>query len=126
MNKITLDCYFHPDMKGKTSIKNVLPAIWANNSYLHSIQWFKKYAPNSEGKLDPYDMLPPIKDALGSDEVIKFGTDAMRAYHELIFGSLSDDIDRKEKLQKLLLQYCELDTMAMVIIWKYWFDKCKK
>jgi hypothetical protein len=125
MNKITLDCYFHPDMKGRTSIKNVLPAIWKNNPYLHSKPWFKKYAPDSIENLNPYDTLAPVQSVLGTDEVIKFGTDAMRAYHELLFGSLSENDKRKEELKKLLLQYCELDTMAMVIIWKYWMDKCK-
>ena len=124
MNKITLDCYFHPDMKGKTSIKSVLPAIWKNNPYLHSIPWFKKYAPDTEGNLNPYDTLKPIQDSQESNEVIKLGTDAMRAYHELMFGHFSDNIQRREEIKNLLLQYCELDTMAMVIIWKYWIDKC--
>lgn len=124
MNKITLDCYFHPDMKGKTSIKSVLPAIWKNNPYLHSIPWFKKYAPDTEDNLNPYDTLKPIQDSQGSNEVIKLGTDAMRAYHELMFGYFSDNIQRREEIKNLLLQYCELDTMAMVIIWKYWIDKC--
>lgn len=124
MNKITLDCYFHPDMKGKTSIKSILPAIWKNNPYLHSIPWFKKYAPDTEGNQNPYDTLKPIKDSQESNEVIKLGTDAMRAYHDLMFGPLSDNIQRREEIKNLLLQYCELDTMAMVIIWKYWIDKC--
>ena len=124
MNKITLDCYFHPDMKGKTSIKSVLPAIWKNNPYLHSIPWFKRYAPDTEGNLNPYDTLKPIQDSQESNEVIKLGTDAMRAYHELMFGLFSDNIQRREEIKILLLQYCELDTMAMVIIWKYWIDKC--
>jgi len=123
MNKITLDCYFHPDMKGKTSIKSVLPAIWKNNPYLHSIPWFKKYEPDTEDNLNPYDTLKPINDSQGNDEVIKIGTDAMRAYHELMFGSLADDTKRRERTKNLLLQYCELDTMAMVIIWKYWMDQ---
>ena len=124
MNKITLDCYFHPDMKGKTSIKSVLPAIWKNNTYLHSIPWFKKYAPDTEGNLNPYDTLKPIQGSQESNEVIKLGTDAMRAYHELMFGYFSNNIQRREEIKYLLLQYCELDTMAMVIIWKYWIDKC--
>ena len=124
MNKITLDCYFHPDMKGKTSIKSVLPAIWKNNPYLHSVPWFKRYAPDTEGNLNPYDTLKPIQGSQESNEVIKLGTDAMRAYHELMFGPFSDNIQRREEIKNLLLQYCELDTMAMVIIWKYWVDKC--
>lgn len=124
MNKITLNCYFHPQMKGKTSIKKVLPAIWNNNSYLHSIPWFKKYASESTGVLNPYDTLAPVIGELENEEVVKDGTGAMRAYHELMFGSLSENNERREQIKNLLLQYCELDTMAMVIIWKYWMDKC--
>jgi len=125
MNDLTLKYYFHPDMKGKTSIKKVLPAIWNNNTYLHSIPWFKKYAPNPGLIINPYDTLSPVILDLENEEVVKDGTGAMKAYHELMFGALSKNKNRKEQLKKLLLQYCELDTMAMVIIWKYWIDKFK-
>jgi hypothetical protein len=123
MNDLTLQYYFHPDMKGKTSIKKVLPAIWNNNPYLHKIPWFKKYAPVSGAGLNPYDKLSPIISALEEEEVVKDGTGAMKAYHELMFGAESKNAERKAQLMKLLLQYCELDTMAMVIIWRYWMDK---
>ena len=125
LNDLTLQYYFHPDMKGKTSIKKVLPAIWNNNAYLHTIPWFKKYISNAASSLNPYDTLAPIIGALENEEVVKDGTGAMRAYHELMFGALSENKERREQLKQLLLQYCELDTMAMVIIWKYWMDKCK-
>lgn len=125
MNVLTLKHYFHPDMKGKTSIKKVLPAVWNNNPYLHSIPWFKKYAPSdSLVIINPYDTLSPVISELETEEVVSDGTGAMRAYHELMFGTLADKPERREQLKKLLLQYCELDTMAMVIIWKYWMDKC--
>lgn len=125
MNDLTLQFYFHPDMKGKTSIKKVLPAIWNNNPYLHSIPYFKKYVSDSASSLNPYDTLAPIIGALENEEVVKDGTGAMKAYHELMFGELAANIERREQLKQLLLQYCELDTMAMVIIWKYWMDKCQ-
>lgn len=125
MNDFTLQFYFHPDMKGKTSIKKVLPAIWNNNPYLHSIPYFKKYVSDSASSLNPYDTLAPIIGALENEEVVKDGTGAMRAYHELMFGTLAVNNERREQLKQLLLQYCELDTMAMVIIWKYWMDKCQ-
>jgi len=125
MNDLTLKHYFHPDMKGKTSIKKVLPAVWNNNSYLHSIPWFKKYSSSDKSVIvNPYDTLSPIISELESEEVVTDGTGAMRAYHELMFGTSTDKPERKEQLKNLLLQYCELDTMAMVIIWKYWKDKC--
>jgi len=124
MNDLTLKYYFHPDMKGKTSIKKVLPAIWNNNKYLHSIPWFKKYtSSDSLEVINPYDTLAPLITELETEEIVKDGTGAMRAYHELMFGTLADKPERREQLKNLLLQYCELDTMAMVIIWKYWMDK---
>ena len=125
MNDLTLQYYFHPDMKGKTSIKKVLPAIWNNNPYLHKNPWFKKYAPLSGAGLNPYDKLSPVIGKLEEEEVVKDGTGAMKAYHELMFGTESKNAERKAQLVKLLLQYCELDTMAMVIIWKYWVDRYK-
>jgi hypothetical protein len=123
MNDLTLQYYFHPDMKGKTSIKKVLPAIWNNNPYLHKIYWFTKYAPLSGAGLNPYDTLSSVISVLEEEEVVKDGTGAMKAYHELMFGAESKNPERKAQLVKLLLQYCELDTMAMVIIWKYWMKK---
>lgn len=123
MNDLTIKHFFHPQMNGRTSIKKVLPAIWNNNTYLHSIPWFKKYSSESTAVFNPYDTLAPIIGKLENEEVVKDGTGAMRAYHEIMFGSLAENNDRREQLKKLLLQYCELDTMAMVIIWKYWMDK---
>ncbi len=125
LNELTLQYYFHPEMKGKTSIKKVLPAIWNNNSYLHSIPWFRKYVSNSVSSLNPYDSLAPVIVELENIEAVKDGTGAMRTYHELMFGASSNNNERREQLKQLLLQYCELDTMAMVIIWKYWMDKCR-
>lgn len=125
LNDFTLQYYFHPDMKGKTSIKKVLPAIWNNNPYLHSIPWFKKYVSDSASSLNPYDTLAPVIGELEKEEVVKDGTGAMKAYQDLMFGADAENKERRENLKQLLLQYCELDTMAMVIIWKYWMDKCK-
>ena len=125
MNDFTLQYYFHPDMKGKTSIKKVLPAIWNNNEYLHSNPWFKKYVSDTGGSLNPYDTLAPIIGELEKEEVVKDGTGAMRAYYDLMFGAQSASSEKRQQLIQLLLQYCELDTMAMVIIWKYWMDKSK-
>jgi hypothetical protein len=122
MNKLTLDHYFHPDMKGKTSIKKVLPAIWNNNDYLHSIFYFKKYAAKdfTGGIIDPYDTLTAGIDFENTDDdVVKGGTAAMRAYNRILFdNSISDN--QKNELKHQLLRYCELDTMAMVIIGYHW------
>jgi hypothetical protein len=120
MNDLTLKNYFHPEMKGKTSLKYVLPAIWKNNSYLHEIPWLKEYL-KKEGTetLDPYETLQAIEIA-GKAELVKEGTGAMRAYQELLYGINKDNPEAKQQWAKILLQYCKLDTMAMVIVWLHW------
>ncbi len=120
MNDLTLKHYFHPEMKGKTSLKYVLPAIWKNNPYLYEIPWLKKYL-KIEGKqaVNPYETLQQIEIA-GKAEVVKEGTGAMRAYQELLYGTNKSNPEIKKKWAEILLQYCKLDTMAMVIVWLHW------
>lgn len=115
--------YFHPVMKGSLSIKNVLPAVWRANPGLRRHPWFIAYdQTDAEGRLlNPYDTLPPIV-VRGKQEVVSEGTAAMRVYQEMIFGSERGDADVQESRRRLLLQYCRLDTLAMVIIWKHWSE----
>lgn len=122
MNKLTQEHYFHPYMKGKTSIKKVLPAIWSHFPYLHQVEHFKDYVPDEflEGILDPYDTLTSgLKEGERDDEVVSGGTAAMRAYHRIRFDDSLTDL-QKDELRYQLLQYCKLDTMAMVIIAYHW------
>lgn len=123
MNQLTLENYFHPLMKGKTSIKKVLPAIWSSNIELHDVSHFKEYSPEAfeDGIIDPYDTLTRnlkfVEESEHDD--VKGGTDAMRAYQRIRFDE-SISSKYKEELRKKLLSYCELDTMAMVIIAYHW------
>jgi hypothetical protein len=126
MNRLTLDYYFHPYMKGKTSIKKVLPAIWSNFPELHEVPHFKTYAPEQflEGVIDPYDTLKAkvteddTEEFFGEDAVAG-GTDAMRAYFRIRFDNSLTEAQRNE-VRRQLLGYCKLDTMAMVIIAHHW------
>lgn len=127
MNAFTLKHYFHPFMKGKTSIKKTLPAVWNNHSFLHGVPYFKPYYKEDiHGNiLNPYETLKyQFEDVLLQEmdeaeirETVKEGGAAMQAYFSMLNSS---DIKTKERLQKELLNYCKLDTMAMVIIWHYW------
>jgi hypothetical protein len=122
LNKVCLDNYFHPAMKGKTSLKAVLPAVWNHNAPLHDIPWLKKYVQYDDdcNVVDPYKTLPTI-DIAGKAELIREGTGAMRAYQDMLYGSMREaSQEAKEGWRRLLLQYCELDTIAMLIIWRYW------
>ena len=69
-------------------------------------------------------VLVPELDYAGMD--VASGTDAMEAWQRLI--ALKNDRDKK-KLKREMLDYCELDTLAMVKIfdfmdnlqsWKIW------
>jgi hypothetical protein len=41
----------------------------------------------------------------------------MKAYQDLIFAK---EEQKKEQISKQLLSYCELDTLAMFIIYSHW------
>ncbi len=120
MNAMTLQHYFHPLMKGRTSLKTVLPAIWTTNSYLHKLPWLAGYLKEVDGKiLNPYEVLPEIE-ILGKSVLINEGTGAMLAYQEILHGQDRDHPEVIAKWHELLRQYCCLDTMAMVIVWMHW------
>ena len=117
MNKMTQEHYFHPKMKGRTSIKKVLPAIWESHAYLHEIPHFSEYkSVDASGRvIDPYDLLAVHGDEDTGDDVIKVGTAAMRAYYRYRFDKSITDNQRKE-IRNQLLAYCRLDTLSMVMI----------
>lgn len=120
MNDLCLRYFFHPEMKGKTSIKKVLPAIWNNSPWLHNDPWFSEYSPLEGTSLNPYDRLADIALDLEADEVVNDGTGAMMAYHDMMYGPSSNVPEKRQRIRQSLLNYCKLDTMAMVMIWKYW------
>lgn len=108
--------------RSKTSIKKVLPAVWSHHQYLHKVAHFKDYVPDEfiTGIIDPYDTLTSgINADEWDDEVVSGGTAAMRAYYRLRFDD-SLSATQKDELRYQLLQYCKLDTMAMVIIAYHW------
>lgn len=121
MNDLTKKYYFHPYMKGRTSIKKVLPAIWNNNEYLHQVTFFNNYSATDfeGGIIDPYDTLKPDATQIDEEDAVAGGTEAMRAFQRIIFDdSLSQA--QKDEIKRQLLEYCKLDTMAMVIIAHHW------
>jgi hypothetical protein len=57
-------------------------------------------------------------DEAKGEEIIKDGGAAMMAYQELQFSHVTDE--RRENIRKSLLRYCELDTLAMVMLVEGW------
>lgn len=117
------DHYFHPLMKNSLSIKEVLSAAWGANGSLRANPAFVKYVKCDEhgNLLDPYAALPPLP--IGEkEEAVREGTGAMRVYQDMMFGLAKDDAPVRQSCRTLLLQYCELDTKAMVFIWMHWLS----
>ena len=114
-------------MKGRLSLKFVLPAVWETNEALHTRfpKYYKHF--NSGQPVDPYETLPRLPfgnpdadEETETDQVVTEGTGAMRAYQEMLYGLHRNDEVTKEQWRRLLLQYCELDTAAMVMVWMHW------
>lgn len=120
--KLAKDHYFHPRMKGSLSIKDVLPAVWSSSSILRAHPWFSDYLCEKDGQiLEPYETLADL--AFGDDglaEAVREGTAAMRTYQEMMYGVRKSDAAFREAQRQLLLNYCRLDTAAMVMIWLRW------
>ncbi|MCB9448679.1 MAG: DUF2779 domain-containing protein [Flavobacteriales bacterium] len=127
MNRMALDYYFHPVMKGRTSIKVTLPAVLAANKSERTINWLQNfeddlslYVLDEHGHIEnPYKHLPQLEISAEA-EAVNEGTGAMRAYEDMLFGLNKNKPEVKKAYEKALLRYCKLDTLAMVIIWEHW------
>lgn len=141
--------YFDPECEGSNSIKKILPSIlnrstWLQNKYVEPIYgaedgvsslnyknwvWVEK----KNGRVaDPYTLLPKMFEdmsehdskILSADDELKDGGAAMTAYARLQNEEMSD-YESKE-IQKALLKYCELDTLAMVMLYEGWREMLSK
>ena len=125
LHKLAEQHYFHPVMRGRTSIKVVLPPVWQQSEAMRRHPWFSCYHHLDESgqPLDPYKTLEPLPlggdEGQGDEDVVREGTGAIRIYQELIFCEGIDE-QHRENRETLLKQYCKLDTAAMVMIWAHW------
>ncbi len=139
---IILDYYYNPLTKGSNSIKAVLPAIlntcdFLKNKYSKPISEINLTSINFDEKhlwiqikdqkvINPYKLLPPIFTEFGKEELEHFisgldtisdGGAALTAYSKLQFVDMS--IKERDSIKKSLFKYCELDTLAMVMIYEH-------
>ena len=143
--------FWHPSMGGSNSIKKVLPAVLEASPYLQArygsarygttdmpslnfgpTQWYRT---DADGKaIDPYTILPEVQDgqwahlledieSLYDEESIANGGAAMTAWAYMQFAEMSEA--ERTALCGMLRQYCELDTLAMVMILEYFLDKTR-
>ena len=146
--QLSRDAYYHVDTKGSSSIKRVLPAVLKTSAFLkekyskpiygsitgipsknfHNYVWWinnGKDKPN-----DPYELLKEFKDIIYNEDVfqsegmeeleISEGGAAATAYARLQFEDVS--AEERTKISNALLRYCEVDTLAMVMIYEAWRD----
>jgi hypothetical protein len=143
--KLAEKAFFHPSTNSSSSIKKVLPAVMQCSAFLKSkyskpvygaqggipSSNFKDHAwwrSSSSGAENPYKLLPlvfsdvppALLDQLESGDELEIaeGGAATTAYARLQFESLS--VQEREYIEGALLRYCELDTLAMVMIYEAW------
>jgi hypothetical protein len=112
------DDFLHPGMRGRTSIKVVLDALWKTDGTMRR-QFEEWTGLPADATRDPYASLPPIE-INGRLQDVHEGTGAMRAYQEMMYGVSKDDPEARARWAELLKQYCKLDTLSMVLILEYW------
>ena len=137
--------YYDPHMKGSNSIKQVLPAILNSSKFLQdkyskavygsddieSLNFNKHVWVEFEDGLlkDPYSLLPKLFSDMDDDfdenidsygDELSDGGAAMTAYYRLQFEDIPQVIH--DEISQALLKYCELDTLAMAMIYEGWKD----
>jgi hypothetical protein len=139
--KLVIKYYYSVHMRGSNSIKDVLPAVLAESKFLKdnyskpysglSIKNQKLYQVEDGGEVtNPYKLLPPIEIddipnpieiedmGISKNEAISEGGTAMMAWARMQFDDVTDE--EREATFQALLRYCELDTLAMVMIHQHW------
>lgn len=142
--------YYHPRMGGSNSLKYVLPAVLMSSGYLQDKYSKPIYGKNSpirslnyddgwvwlekdaDGNIiNPYELLPPLFEGIDDAQIDQFlmksniqeGGAAMTAYARMQFMQMTN-VER-HMVARALLKYCELDTLAMVLLWEYWYEATK-
>jgi len=124
MNRLTLKQYFHPRMGGRTSLKVVADAVWRANPAVRAR--LPQYVLEVDGELQsPYRALPPLiidGDGAGGGRLVSVaeGNGAILAYYEMMERLAANATLEWERWRQLLRQYCQLDTLAMVMVWWHW------
>ena len=136
--------YYNPHTVGSNSIKAVLPAIFessakvieryskpigqldiTSSNFNQDKIWIRKDENNKV--IDPYKSLPkPHEDhddsftLIGEIEEINNGGAALTAYGRAQYTNM--DEKEREAISNALLKYCELDTLAMVMIYEHFLE----
>ena len=128
-------------MRGSNSIKKVLPTIieicdFLKSKYskeigkinITSLNFSKNHRFISNNLLDPYESLPNIdfssvQNPLCKIEKLNNGGEALIAYAKMQYMDMSEP--ERKIISQSLLKYCELDTLAMVMIYEFFIYELK-
>ncbi len=118
LHKCAVEDFYHPGMRGRTSIKVILDALWTSDVAMRN-QYATWTGTVVSAEQDPYKALPALVIA-GVSQDVREGTGAMRAYEAMMYGVERTEAEAIGQWRTLLLQYCKLDTLSMVLVFEYW------
>lgn len=126
LSRLVKNYYYNRSMADSLSIKDIVQAILTlsaplkseykkgyNGSNFDGMKWWQWDKDRQQAK-NSYVLLRNLQ----PDVKVGRGTEAMVAFGKILEGSLNGS-SKKEALHALL-QYCELDTLAMVMIYQHW------
>ena len=147
LKDVVFKYYYNPYTKGSNSIKAVLPAVLKSSDFLQAKYWqsigqvgvssanFSSehiWLKKENGQVvNPYKMLPPLFEGWTESELeenvsemegIADGGMALTAYAKLQYQDMTDK--ERAEITSGLLKYCELDTLALVMIYEHFKEIC--
>lgn len=127
LSRLVKNFYYNCEMKNSLSIKDVLQSVMSHSDFLKEkysqpydshnfdqICWWQ--SDGRGGARNPYKLLMET-----GESPIRRGTKAMVVYGKLIARQWSEE--QIAAFQHALLKYCELDTLAMLMIYQHWQHK---
>jgi hypothetical protein len=137
--------YYSPFAEGSNSLKQILPAaindsvllkdkysqpVCGKTKEVTSLNFDAKIWIDEAYRNDPYKTLQPVFEGFTNEQLdqafsefeeLADGGAAMMAYAKLQFFNTNED--QREAIRQALFRYCELDTLAMVMLWEFWYDE---
>ena len=140
--KVVVNYYYNPLTFGSNSIKKVLPAVLNSSTFIQdkysrpigNISVSSKNLPSNhvwlqmenDEIISPYKTLPKVYENISQDEIetrlsdmenIDDGGAALTAYGKIQYTDMTEK--ERQDISDALKRYCELDTLAMVMIYEH-------
>jgi Domain of unknown function(DUF2779) len=109
-----------PTLQYSTHLRDLYEAPTYDSNNFNRMQWWKEDVPGSGIPIDPYKLLQCANmtdndtGSTTSNSVVVHGGDAIAAYSML--QRIDIEMSIRQQIEKSLLRYCELDTLAMVMM----------